>query len=86
MQVVKLAVPESAGFAGGSVAHQAHMDSNKSGLARDVARGDELILSTGISGTAVEDYPAGYDGDVQIDVGGTITTDSASTVVIGHAR
>ncbi|HEY8314938.1 MAG TPA: hypothetical protein VIG51_12325 [Candidatus Baltobacteraceae bacterium] len=51
-------------------------------LERAVRKGDEIILSTGLSGKSLGDYPAGYAGEVRIDVDGSVTTDLAGTVLL----
>jgi hypothetical protein len=55
---------------------------NESGLPRAVQEGESVILSTGATATLRRSYPAGYDGDVEIELDGVEESDRASALTL----
>ena len=58
------------------------MESEGSGLARSVRKGDDIILSTGATARALRDYPAGYDGTLELELDGKRMADETRSVTL----
>lgn len=57
-------------------------DISELGLARSVAAGEEVILSSGTTATVRRSYPAGYYGSVEILLAGSKESEMAASLTL----